>query len=111
MKRFHEILERVRKHPLFGDSVSLRFLEEISMAVADELAAINANLVQIGTGIANLDAQIQTFLSAAGSSTLSAADQAALDAIQASSAALAATANAVVAAPTVVAPPPVVPAP
>jgi hypothetical protein len=63
-------------------------------AVTDFAAAVQANFAQIQTGITALDAQIQAFNNSPG--TLSASDQAALNAILASSATLATAANSVV---------------
>lgn len=68
--------------------------EKLMSKVTDDFAAINASLASIQTGITNLDNQIQAFQNSPG--TLSAADQASLDAIVASSAQLATAANAVV---------------
>jgi hypothetical protein len=98
-------------HHFPGDHVTywelheeLKQLEHRIMSnIATELAAINASLTSIATGVASLDSQIQTLLAeiaAEGStSVLSADDQAALDAIAATSAALAVTANAAVTPP------------
>lgn len=66
-------------------------------AVSDFAAKVNANFAQIQAGIASLDAQIQAFQNSPG--TLSADDQAALDAISAQSATLAAAAQAPVTPP------------
>ncbi len=74
-------------------------LHHTMSALSDQLAVVITNLTSIQTGITSLDAQIQAFQNSPG--TLSAADQASLDAIVASSTSLATAANAVVAAPTV----------
>ena len=65
--------------------------------ISDFADKTNANFAAIASGIANLDAQIQAFQNSPG--TLSPADQAALDAIVASSAKLAAAAQAPVVPP------------
>ena len=62
--------------------------------ITDQLATVTANLASIRTGIANLDSQIVAWQNSPG--TLSASDQAMLDAIVASSAKVAIAANAVV---------------
>lgn len=69
--------------------------------VSTELAQVQTNLNTIGTGITSLDSQIQALQQqiANGGSTLTAADQAALDAIVAQSGQLATQANAVVTPP------------
>jgi len=64
----------------------------IMSAISDFAAKVNANFAQIQAGITSLDSQIQAFQNSPG--TLSAADQASLDAIVASSSALATAANA-----------------
>ena len=60
-------------------------------AITDFSAQVEANFVGIRSGIAALDAKIVAFQNSPG--TLSATDQAALDAIVAESAALATAAN------------------
>jgi hypothetical protein len=71
-------------------------------AIAAFAATVNANFAKIQAGITNLDAQINAFNNSPG--TLSAADQAQLDAIVASSGALATAAQAPVVPPAPAAP-------
>ena len=66
---------------------------DFAAAVQTAFDAVNADLTKIKDGIAALDALIVAFQNSPG--TLSAEDQAALDKIQAESAALVATADAV----------------
>lgn len=63
-------------------------------AISNELAAISGSLTAIASGVTALDAAIQNFLNNTTSS-LNAADQAALDAIRDQSAALATQASTV----------------
>jgi prophage DNA circulation protein len=80
---FYLILERIEKQG-----------ERIMSAITDFAAKVNANFATLSTEIQALDDKITAFQNAA--STLSAADQAALDGIAAASAALVTKAAAVV---------------
>jgi len=91
--RVFDILERILQSNLAIN----RGIEQLMSQISDFAAKVNANFASIKAGIASLDAQIQAFQNSPG--TLSAADQAALDAIVASSTALATAANAAVVPP------------
>lgn len=83
LKRIHAKLDAI-----------LEGVTNIMSQVSDFADKVNANFAQITAGIAALDAQIVAFQNSPG--TLSAADQASLDAIVAASATLATAAQAVV---------------
>jgi hypothetical protein len=87
LREIEVLLERIE-----GRIINIEKEQHTLMSqVSDFAAKTNASLAQIQTGIANLDTMIQNFQNSPG--TLSAADQAALDAISAQSAALATAAN------------------
>src|ERR1017187_10576277 len=96
----HEYREdRKREHWCSGSTSNLTTKQDLTemegrimSAISDFADKVNANFTQIQAGIAALDAQIQAFQNSPG--TLSATDQAALDAIVASSTQLATNAQA-----------------
>lgn len=101
----HELLEQkktefewIKSHHGFATKSDLNEMEERIMSVISDFAdKVDANFQKVQDGITALDTEIQAFQNSPG--TMSAADQARLDAIVSKSAALAVAANAPVTPP------------